>query len=124
MKVRRFSGSRRNDSRLAVAREEHDEIALGVRAVALDVDAQVGDHVAQLRPALAIAREALREGTYGGVSLVHAGHGARERAVRSEAVDERVDVALVERADVANEEVVDPEAILDTGLSHPVSLSR
>ena len=69
--------------------------------------------MAQLRPARVKAREAFGEGADRRVAGMPADRRAVERAVRREAIDQRLDIAAVERGRVAHEQIVDRQPIFE-----------
>jgi hypothetical protein len=115
-----FVASRREQFALAVAGQHVEQIAGRPRMIAVDLDRQVGDHVAQLRAAFVKPREPLGECADRGVPRVTPDRRAVERPVRREAVDDRLDIAAVERRRVAHEQIADREPVFEIGEGHYV----
>ncbi|OLE34833.1 MAG: hypothetical protein AUG47_00180 [Alphaproteobacteria bacterium 13_1_20CM_3_64_12] len=63
--------------------------------------------MAKLAAALIKARKTLGKGADRGVPRMLSDCGAVERAVRRKAIDERLDIAAVERRRVADEQIAD-----------------
>ena len=91
--------------------------------IAVNLDRQVGDHVAQLRAALMKSGEPLGKGADRGVPRMPADRRAVERAVPRKAVDDRLDIAAVERRRVAHEQIVDREPVFQISEGHGGLLS-
>lgn len=103
----------RQQAALAVSRQEHGKVTGGMRAIAVDPHHQVGDHVPQLRAALLEPREAFGERANRGVALVRTDRRAHQRAILGEAIHQRIDIASIQRAGIAREQVADAEPIVD-----------
>src|SRR5450631_3272609 len=87
--------------------------------VAVDLDAEVGDDVAELHALVRFhAYRAQGELADARAAVEATEHRARQPAIRLEARHHRVGVAGVERGRVADEEVVDGEPFLEGRWAH------
>jgi hypothetical protein len=118
--VRTSSSSTPGRQRLActVARDECHQVAPRDGAVAVHLGSDVGNDIAQLRSVPAEPREPLGELAYGGGTLPPTDGRTLERAVLGEAAKHALDIALVERPRVTEEQVVDRDTILDVKRSY------
>src|SRR6201984_2239903 len=80
----------------------------------------MANHMAKLRARGALRREAAGEGT-DFVVAADVDDRALEGCVYREAIDHGLDLAIVERAAIAREEIVDRCAILEVAFSHSLS---
>src|ERR1700751_207435 len=112
--------ARRKATMVAVLRNQHQQIGTGGRAVSGDRYGDIANHMTKLR-----ARGALRHEAVGKradlVVPAHVDDRALEDRVDREAIDHGLDLAAVERATIAREEIVDRGAILQVAFAHSLS---
>ena len=82
-----------------------------MRPIAIQPHREVGQHMAQLRAALAQPRDTRRERKNAVAPRVDADDRTLQRAILGNAADDRFDVAGVQRRRVAHEKIVDGEPI-------------
>src|SRR6202030_904779 len=105
---------------VAVLRNEHQQIAIGGGPVSGDRHGDIANHMTKLR-----ARGALRREAAGGgadfVAAADVDDRALEDRVYREAIDHGLDLAIVERAAIAREEIVDRCTIFEVAFTHSPS---
>src|SRR6202030_4023777 len=105
---------------VAVLRNEHQQIAIGGGPVSGDRHGDIANHMTKLR-----ARGALRREAAGGgadfVAAADVDDRALEDRVYREAIDHGLDLAVVERAAIAREEIVDRRTIFEVAFAHSLS---
>src|SRR5438874_13030118 len=74
--------------------------------------------MAQLRASLVEAGEAVGESADRRVPRIAADRRAVERAVRGEAIDNRLDIALIQRRRVAHEQILDRQPVFQIARRH------
>src|SRR5271170_2966470 len=108
-----FVATGRELSALAVAGDQYEQVAGGARPLVVDLGRKISDHVAELSAVLALFGEASGKGADGLMSGDDANHRAFEHRIRSEAADDRLDIAAIERGRIAHEQIVDRQPIFD-----------
>lgn len=98
---------------LPVPGEVDEEVAARRRLVTFRIDEKVRHDVAELRASPSVVCESLSEGSHLVVSREGPDRWALEGAILGEAGHERVDVAGVDGPQVACEELLDGEPLLD-----------
>jgi hypothetical protein len=102
---------------VAVLRNEHQQIAIGGSPVSGDRHGDIANHMTKLRARGALRREAAGEGA-DFVAAADVDDRALEDRVYREAIDHGLDLAIVERAATAREEIVDRCTIFEVAFAH------
>src|SRR5215831_6350448 len=106
----------------AVFRNQHQQIGTGGRAGPGDRHGDIANNMTKLRARGALRREAVGEGA-DLVVPADVDDRALEDRVDREAIDHRLDLAVVERAAIAREEIVDRGTIFEVAFAHSLSPS-
>src|SRR5271156_4063152 len=108
-----FVTAGRQPAALAVPGDEDEEIGSRPRPIApaADLGGDVGDQVAKLRPRGALRGKSLGKGADRAASSDLPDDRAFEHSVSGEAIDDRRDIAPIERGRVAHEQIADREAV-------------
>ena len=102
---------------VAVLSDEHQQIGTGGGPVSADRHGDIANHMAKLRACGALRREATGEGA-DFVAAADVDDRALEDRVYRKAIDHDLDLAIVQCAAIAREEIVDRRTIFEVARAH------